>query len=50
MRGAASASSVPGSVTYTLELFDFGVPVQAVVPPPDQVVDMSALSALSGGH
>ena len=40
----ASTASVPGSVTFTLELFDFGVPVQAVVPPADQVVDLSALS------
>ena len=40
----ASTASVPGSVTFTLELFDFGVPVQAVVPPADQVVDLSELS------
>jgi len=44
---AASTPGVPGSVTFTLELFDFGVPVQAVVPPADQVVD---LSALTGRH
>ena len=38
-----STTGVPGSVTFTLELFDFGVPVQAQLPPPDQVVDLSAL-------
>jgi hypothetical protein len=38
-----SAAGVPGSVAFTLELFDFGVPVQAQLPPPDQVVDLSTL-------
>jgi len=38
------AQKLPGTVTFTLDLFDFGVPVQAVVPPADQVVDLSALT------
>jgi hypothetical protein len=38
-----SAGVGSGSVAFTLELFDFGVPVQAQLPPPDQVVDLSAL-------
>ena len=41
---ASSVPSVPGTVTFTLNLFDFGVPVQAVVPPADQVADLSALT------
>jgi len=44
---AASSPDVPTTATFTLELFDFGVPVQAPVPPADQVVDVSALT---GGH
>jgi hypothetical protein len=46
---AASTPGVPTSLTFTLELFDFGVPVQAAVPPPDQVVDLGALTGKSGG-
>jgi len=38
-----STAGVPGSVTFTLELFDFGLPVQAQLPPADQVVDLSTL-------
>ncbi|HEV3353911.1 MAG TPA: hypothetical protein VG076_13370 [Acidimicrobiales bacterium] len=41
---ATSTPDVPGSVTFTLNLFDFGIPVQAQVPPPEQVVDLSALT------
>ncbi|MBV9285755.1 MAG: hypothetical protein JO176_14130 [Acidimicrobiia bacterium] len=41
---ASSVPSVPGTVTFTLNLFDFGVPVQAVVPPADQVADLGALT------
>jgi hypothetical protein len=41
---AASTPDVPGSVTFTLNLFDFGIPVQAQLPSPDQVVDLSALT------
>jgi len=44
---AASTPGVPGSVAFTLDLFDFGVPVQAALPPPDQVVD---LNAITGGR
>jgi hypothetical protein len=42
-----AASSVPGAagtVTFTLEVFDFGAPVQATVPAADQIVDLSALT------
>jgi len=46
-KAATSTSDVPGKVTSTLDLFDFGVPVQATIPPADQVTDVSALS---GGH
>jgi hypothetical protein len=42
-----TSTGVPGSVTFTLDLFDFGVPVQATLPPADQVVD---LGALTGGR
>jgi hypothetical protein len=41
---STSTPDVPGSVTFTLNLFDFGVPVQATLPPADQVVDLSALT------
>jgi len=44
---APSTPNLPGSVTFTLELYDFGAPVQADVPPADQVVD---LAAITGGH
>ena len=43
-KATASTSAAPGSATFTLDLFDFGVPVQATVPPPDQVADLSALT------
>jgi hypothetical protein len=46
---AASTPGVPTSLTFSLELFDFGVPVEAAVPPPDQVVDLGALTGKSGG-
>jgi hypothetical protein len=45
---ATSTPALPGSVTFSLDLFDFGVPVQATIPPADQVVDISALNG--GGH
>ena len=41
-RVAASARSAPGSLTFTLELFDFGVPVQVAVPLAGQVADLGA--------
>jgi len=44
---AASTPSTPGSIIFTLDLFDFGVPVQAAVPPADQVVD---LGTITGGR
>jgi hypothetical protein len=31
-------------VTFTLEVFDFGAPVQATIPAADQIVDLSALT------
>ena len=43
-KGAASNPGVSGVATFTLDLFDFGVPVQATVPPADQVADLSALT------
>ncbi|MBV8982774.1 MAG: hypothetical protein JO086_17895, partial [Acidimicrobiia bacterium] len=43
-RVASSVPSIPGRVTFTLDLFDFGVPVQAEVPSADQVVDLSAVT------
>lgn len=43
-KATTSTSDVPGKVTFTLELFDFGVPVQVAIPPADQVADISALS------
>jgi hypothetical protein len=46
-KSKATTPSIPGSATFTLDLFDFGVPVQATVPPADQIAD---LSALSGGR
>jgi hypothetical protein len=39
---ASSAPGAPSSLTFTLELFDFGVPVQVAVPPPDQVADLGS--------
>ena len=45
---AASTPGVPGSLTFTLDLFDFGVPVQAAVPAPAEVVDLGALTGKSG--
>jgi hypothetical protein len=46
-KSKATTPSIPGSATFTLDLFDFGVPVQATIPPADQIAD---LSALSGGR
>jgi hypothetical protein len=46
---AASTPGAPANVTFTIDLFDFGVPVNATVPPADQVVDLSALTGKSGG-
>ncbi|MBV9412219.1 MAG: hypothetical protein JO148_11525 [Acidimicrobiia bacterium] len=43
-KATTSTSGLGGSVRFTLELFDFGVPVQATIPPADQVVDFSQLS------
>ena len=43
-KAAASTPRVSGLATFTLDLFDFGVPVQATVPPADQVTDLSALT------
>jgi len=43
-KATASTTAAPGSATFTLDLFDFGVPVQATLPPPDQVADLSALT------
>jgi hypothetical protein len=43
---AQAATSVPGavgSVTFALELFDFGVPVHVSVPAASEVVDVNAL-------
>jgi hypothetical protein len=41
---ASTNPAAAGSVAFTLDLFDFGVPVQATLPPADQVVDISALT------
>ncbi|MCU1429813.1 MAG: hypothetical protein JWL83_3813 [Actinomycetia bacterium] len=38
------------SVSMTLDLYDFGVKVQASAPPADQVLDMSELQALAQTH
>jgi hypothetical protein len=43
-KSKATTPSIPGSATFTLDLFDFGVPVQATVPPADQIADVSTLS------
>jgi hypothetical protein len=43
-KATTSTPGAPTSATFTLDLFDFGVPVQATVPPADQVADVSALS------
>ncbi len=45
---ATTTPTQGGSATYTLELFDFGVPVQTQVPPADQVVDINELTAAGG--
>ena len=47
---AASTPGAPANVTFTIDLFDFGVPVQAVVPPAGQVVDLGALTGNNGGR
>ena len=43
-KAAASTPAASGVATFTLDLFDFGVPVQATIPPADQVADLSALT------
>ena len=41
MTKASDASAKVGSVTTTLEFYDFGSPVQIEAPPPDQVADLT---------
>jgi hypothetical protein len=42
----AVAGGAPTSVT--IELYDYGTPVQVTVPPADQVTDFAAIAALAG--
>jgi hypothetical protein len=41
-RVASSTPGVAGTLGFTLELYDFGVPVQVAIPPPDQIADLGA--------
>ena len=40
---SAPAAAPPGPMTITLELWDFGIPVEVSAPPADQVSDVSGL-------
>ncbi len=46
---ASAAAKPTGSVSSTIELFDFGTPVSVTVPPADQVSELSQLLAAAGG-
>ncbi len=43
-KATSTSVGVPSSLTVTLNLFDFGVPVQVAVPPADQVVDLNTIT------
>ena len=44
-----AASHYQGPITMTLELYDFGTPVNAAPPPADQVTDLGVLLGQGGG-
>jgi len=41
---ATSTPGTAGTVTFTLELYDFGTPVKVDIPPADQVTDLASLT------
>ena len=48
--GAATAGAKPtGTMDFNMELFEFGVAVDAAAPPPDQVTDLGALLSAGAG-
>lgn len=50
-QGAATAGAKPaGTMDFNMELFEFGVRVDAVEPPPDQVTDLGALISAGAGR
>jgi len=48
LRLPGPAAGIHGTVGSTFEAYDFGVAVDAVAPPPDQVTDVAALIRTGG--